>query len=71
MEEFLAFGAEFPDMPYGYFPITTFGSIWQSPVGHMYVPHLRRCKGQRELILYKFSSNWTDSYRFLAVDDTN
>jgi hypothetical protein len=67
IEELLTFGAEFPDMPYGYFPIAALGSIWQSPAGYVYVPHLRRCKESRELILYKYHSDWTDCYRFLAV----
>lgn len=69
IEQLLALGEGYPNLQKE-FPITAFGSIWQSPLGHEYIPCLARDgSGQRCFHLSRFAlgHTWVADWRFLAV----
>ena len=66
IEDLLSLGASYPELQKD-FPVAALGSVWQSPVGHRYVPYLPWCGVRRDLNLYWFGPDWPESYRFAAV----
>jgi hypothetical protein len=66
LPEFLAFGAQFPDMQRR-FSIIGLGSVWQDRKGYKNVPCLYEASEARYLDLHWWNDGWYSYTRFAAV----